>query len=71
MMLFALWEQIKKYARGISMEIRIYADVTEVEYAEIVLVDDNGSEASIVTNSLKSANEISNDLKGLLQRHGL
>ena len=53
------------------MEIRIYADVTEVECAEIVLVDDNGSEASIVTNSLKSANEISNDLKGLLQRHGL
>ena len=53
------------------MEIRIYANVTKDESAEVVLVDDNGSEASIVTNSLKSANEISNELKGLLPRPGL
>tara|TARA_R100000152_G_C6738315_1_gene162277 strand:- start:789 stop:1004 length:216 start_codon:yes stop_codon:yes gene_type:complete len=71
MMLFAPWEQIRKYLRGIIMEIRIYANVTTDESAEVVVIDESGSELCIATKSLESATEISGDLKGVFERHGL
>ncbi len=53
------------------MEIRIYANVTTDESAEVVVIDESGSELCIATKSLESATEISGDLKGVFERHGL
>jgi len=53
------------------MEIKIYADVTTDESAEVVLIDESGSELCFATKSLESATKISSDLKGVFERHGL
>ena len=52
------------------MEIRIYADLKD-KSAEVVIIDESGSELCIATKSLVSANRIGRDLKGVFEAHGL